>query len=530
MIRDRPEELRAFYAQRFAEPVGDPPASTNGHRSEFTDEEVIKLAGSAKNAAKFQALWSGDILGYPSQSEADQALVSLLAFYTQDEEQLDRLYRRSGLCRQKWLDRPDYRHRTVSRALSNLRETYAPDDGARMVVGGNGNLASQRPNLYSVGTLGHRKPEVIRLAEVEPPGPRRYLCQDLVLAAYVTLLHGDGGVAKSLLALALAVAVAGSSSEWLGRRVENGRVLYLDFELDAEEQARRVHQLCRGMGLEKPPEDLLYMSAAGHTTREAFEAARAACEQHGVELLIVDSYGVALHGDAEAARDVIGFHQKFLEPLRALGVAVLVIDHQSRLQAGQSYQQKGAFGSVYKANLARSVIQVEATERGEGTLTVRLRQKKHNFGPLVEPFEAKLNFSEEMVTLEAVELAAAELVDEGTLNAKERIKLALRDGPKFPADLATATGLALKTVKNRLGELRRAGLVKPTGRVEDQAEQVSLVSPPLYRDGDRDTTSEEDDGQGDQGYHDLQDEPLDEEAPWYMHPLACECQECEKYG
>ncbi len=105
------------------------------------------------------------------------------------------------------------------------------------------------------------------------------------------------------------------------------------------------------------------MSAVGHTTREAFEAAREACKEHAVELLIVDSYGVALHGDAEHARDVIGFHQEYLEPLRALGIAVLVIDHQSRLQAGQSYQQKGAFGSVYKGNLARSVIQVEATER-----------------------------------------------------------------------------------------------------------------------------------------------------------------------
>jgi primase-polymerase (primpol)-like protein len=80
----------------------------------------------------------GDTSGYPSQSEADQSLISRLAFYTQDEEQLDRLYRQSGLCRQKWIDRPDYRHRTITRALSNLRETYTPDDGARMVVGSNG--------------------------------------------------------------------------------------------------------------------------------------------------------------------------------------------------------------------------------------------------------------------------------------------------------------------------------------------------------------------------------------------------------
>ena len=435
-------------------------------------------------------MWSGDIHGYPSPSEADQALVSLLAFYSQDEQQLDRLYRRSGLCRQKWLDRSDYRLRTITRALSSLRETYTPsDDGARMVVGGNGNLVSRRPVPIEVGTPGHRKPEVVRLAEVERPGPRRYLCQDLVLAAYVTLLHGDGGVAKSLLALSLALAVAGNSRKWLGRQVESGPVLYLDFELDAEEQARRVHQLCIGTGLKKPPNNLLYMSAAGHTTRQAFEAARRACEEHGVELLVVDSYGVALHGDAEHARDVIGFHQEFLEPLRALGIAVLVIDHQSRLQAGQSYQQKGAFGSVYKANLPRSVIQVEATERGEGTLTVRLRQKKHNFGPLAEPFGVALTFSEEAVTLEAAELRAAELAEEATLTAPERVKLALQDGPAYPWEIAEATGVPLKTVKNVLTGLRKQDAVETTGQTEGQAEQVrlSVPRPNLYKDGTRDT-------------------------------------------
>src|SRR5215207_6285322 len=468
VIRDRSEELSTFHARHFAEQMGEHPVSTNGHRSELTDEEVIRLAGRARNSAKFEALWRGDKSGYESPSEADQAYVSLLAFYTQDDEQLDRLYRRSGLCRQKWLDRPDYRYRTITHALSNLRETYTPDDGAWMVIGGNGNLVSRRPNLYRDGTRD-TKPEMVRLAEVERPGPRRYICRDLVLAAYVTLLHGDGGVAKSLLALALAVAVAGSSQEWLGRRVENGRVLYLDFELDAEEQARRVHQLCNGAGLKMPPEDLFYMSAAGHKTREVFEAARDACKKHDVELLIVDSYGVALHGDAEHARDVIGFHQEYLEPLTALGIAVLIIDHQSRLQAGQSYQNKGAFGSVDKANLARSVrsvIQVEATERGEGTLTVRLRQKKHTFGPLAEPFGVKLSFSEEAVTLEAVELKAAELAEEATLTAPDRVKLALEDGPAYPWEIAEITGVPLKTVKNVLTGLRKQGMVEPTGKTE----------------------------------------------------------------
>jgi DNA-binding transcriptional ArsR family regulator len=202
--------------------------------------------------------------------------------------------------------------------------------------------------------------------------------------------------------------------------------------------------------------------------------------------MILDSLGVALQGDAEAARDVIGFFQRTLEPLRAAGVTVLIVDHQSRLQAGERYQSKGAFGSVYKSNLARSVIQAEAVERNEGMLTARLRQKKHSFGELATPFEAKLVFTEELVTLSGVELGAADLADEGTLNARDRIRLALEDGPAFPVDLAEATGLALKTVKNKLSELRKAGIVEPTGRVEDRAEEVSLSSPSPIRDGDGD--------------------------------------------
>jgi hypothetical protein len=488
VIQKRSDELTEFCSRHFPKTAEGLQAQTNGHHATLSDEEILLLIRGARNSAKFEALWAGDTTGYPSHSEADQALICRLAFYTQDEPQLDRLYRQSGLCRQKWLDRADYRHRTIERALANLTETYAPsDDGTRMLVA-NGNLVSRCPVPIELGTRD-TKPQVVRLAEVEPPGPRRYLCQDLVLAAYVTLLHGDGGVAKSLLALTLAVAVAGSSREWLGRRAESGRVLYLDFELDAEEQARRVHQLCHGVGLAKPPEDLLYMSAVGHTTREAFEASRKACEEYGIELLILDSYGVALHGDAEHARDVIGFHQEYLEPLRALGVAVLVIDHQSRLQAGQSYQQKDAFGSIYKSNLARSVIQAEATERGEGALTVRLRQKKHNFGPLAEPFDVKLSFSEEAVTLEAVELKAAELAEEATLTAPDRVKLALEDGPAYPWEISEATGVPLKTVKNVLTGLRKQGTVEPTGQTERQAEQVrlSVPRPNVYRDGTRDT-------------------------------------------
>jgi hypothetical protein len=494
VIRDRTEEILKFHARYFSQKSKNGHLETsNGHHTELGDEEIIRLAGRARNSAKFEALWRGDISGYESPSEADQAMISLLAFYTQDEEQLDRLYRQSDLCREKWTGRADYRFRTIETALYNLSETYTPDDGCRM-VGSDEKPSSPSPSLYRGEGRG-RKPKAVRFSGMKVPGPRRYLLKDLVLASYVTLLHGDGGVAKSLLALSLCVAISGGFERWLGREVENRPVLYLDFELDAEEQVRRVYQLCRGAGLAAPPDDLLYMSALGYTAREAFTAALETCEEHGLKLLVLDSLGPALQGDAEASRDVISFFSQAMEPFRTKGVGVLLIDHQSKLQAGQSYQSKSAFGSVYKNNLARSVIQVEATERGEGTLTLRLRHKKHNFGPLAEPFGATLTFAEDEVTLTPVELGAAELAEEATLNAADRVTLALEQGPAYPWEIAEFTGLAVKTVKNALTGLRKQGLVEPTGETESRTEQVRLSVPASLaykRDGDGTKPADED--------------------------------------
>ncbi|MDD4568185.1 MAG: DUF5906 domain-containing protein [Methanoculleus chikugoensis] len=92
---------------------------------ELTDAEIVEKCQNAANAAKFNALWRGDIAGYASHSEADQALCNLLAFYTQDPAQLERLIRQSGLCREKW-DRTDYVTRTIGTALQSCRETWSP--------------------------------------------------------------------------------------------------------------------------------------------------------------------------------------------------------------------------------------------------------------------------------------------------------------------------------------------------------------------------------------------------------------------
>ena len=99
--------------------------------SYFSDEQVIERASNSKTGEKFQALYEGNWSDYfDSQSDADMALVSMLAFWCGCvEEQIDRIFRSSGLMRDKW-DRQTgdatYGQITIRNAVSSCNEIYRP--------------------------------------------------------------------------------------------------------------------------------------------------------------------------------------------------------------------------------------------------------------------------------------------------------------------------------------------------------------------------------------------------------------------
>lgn len=100
-------------------------APGNGAALGMDDHELIQKASNATaNGAQFARLWAGQHDG--DHSAADQALVNLLAFWTgKDSERMDRLFRQSGLYREKW-ERTDYRESTIQSALRGVRNAYNP--------------------------------------------------------------------------------------------------------------------------------------------------------------------------------------------------------------------------------------------------------------------------------------------------------------------------------------------------------------------------------------------------------------------
>jgi hypothetical protein len=73
------------------------------------DEAVLQRGMTAVNGEKFRQLWEGNWQHlYPSQSEADFALVDMIAFYTKHIPQIMRLFRQSMLGQRDKAKRDDY--------------------------------------------------------------------------------------------------------------------------------------------------------------------------------------------------------------------------------------------------------------------------------------------------------------------------------------------------------------------------------------------------------------------------------------
>jgi hypothetical protein len=460
-----------------------PPESVNA-------DQIIKKALAARNGDKFKRLMY-DEFDPKRVSEDDMALASMVVFYTGGDIGLaEDVLRRSVRTRSKWDDRrgnTTWIRQRIERAVSRrdpddfyvwpssskfpdsnslnrtgIRELYSPIPVVDLDHGYQADDEESSP-IQTFGRLGR-------------PEPVPWIVENRVPAGHASMIYGMGGDGKSFLALDMAMHVAAGCDYWLGHRVNPTRVLYLDFELDNSIQGKRAFDLAAGMGLDQPPDDLLYMSALDTDVPSAFQRALDACVDHDIGLIVVDSVGPAMQGDAEASTDVLAFLDAYIKPFRSAGVAAFMVDHQAKIIKGEHSKNKLPFGSVYKFNMCRSVMQFEGS-RDEAGLNVQIRHTKCNFGPVQEDFAARLTFAKDVIEVQRAGLDAFDQPDPPTVS--ERIMDALKSGPLYPREIAEAADMDnLKTVQNLIPTLVNVGKLEYTGETEGRARQVRLA--PAY--------------------------------------------------
>lgn len=119
-ITDYNELLNALYIQMSHGAVATQIYAGLAEAKE-SDWDVYSRAMAAANGDKFKALYEGrwqDL--YQSQSEADFALVDIIAFYTQNRAQISRMFRTSALGQREKAQRPDYVNYMLNKCFDRM--------------------------------------------------------------------------------------------------------------------------------------------------------------------------------------------------------------------------------------------------------------------------------------------------------------------------------------------------------------------------------------------------------------------------
>ena len=194
------------------------------------------------------------------------------------------------------------------------------------------------------------------------PPAMRWLCEPLLPEGRHIALFGPPKVGKSLFGLELAACLA-SGREFLGRTAPPICVLYLDDENHRHFDIRpRIKDMCfEAMELE----NLVYVdfpNIAPLDTARGGEMLLAEVEEHGCELVILDTLARFVEG-AENSNDTWNdFYRHTGMPLKKRGVAMVRLDHSGKDQA------KGQRGGSAKSGDVDAVWQMSIPKGATGVV------------------------------------------------------------------------------------------------------------------------------------------------------------------
>ncbi len=246
--------------------------------------------------------------------------------------------------------------------------------------------------------------------------PRRHPC----------ILFGDGGAAKSYIALKLLADLA-----------ECGlRVGYFDWELSGEDHRERLGRLCASV-----LPDIRYVRCERPLIHEADRLRRLVLADK-IEFAVFDSVAFATDGPPEAAESAAAYFRA----VRQIGeIGSLHVAHVTKSEGGD---QK-PFGSTFWHNGARRTYFVKATDSSGGALSVGVFPRKANLAQKGPAFALSLRFDAERTTItdglitDVPDLAA-------DLPVKQRIVHLVKQGNRSAQEIAEELGERLDTVQRTI--------------------------------------------------------------------------------
>lgn len=180
-------------------------------------------AFAAQDSGELGRLFAGDWQGrYPSQSEADLALVKLLLPHADSSRECWLTFRLSKLGERDKAGRLDYARATLSLATQHLANDAAQVQHGQQIA----------ESLFWRDSTQHGNPRHFRLLsdrDLQRLPVQRWLVKGIIPQASVGTVFGQSGTFKSFLVLDLLAHIA-NGQPWFGHRVTAAPAVYVPFE------------------------------------------------------------------------------------------------------------------------------------------------------------------------------------------------------------------------------------------------------------------------------------------------------------
>lgn len=161
-----------------------------------------------------------------------------------------------------------------------------------------------------------------------------YIIEELLTTKSISVLSGDTGLGKSLIAHQMGIAIAAGCEEILGYRIpKKRRVLYLNFELSMQEFHERHKLIADGLGCTDNLKGFSFnrvISKSGIFTNSWVRIKETIKDNDPFDLIIIDNLYASTNGDDESNAKLKLILANIFDVAGINNSAVLLINHHRK--------------------------------------------------------------------------------------------------------------------------------------------------------------------------------------------------------
>ncbi len=212
-------------------------------------------------------------------------------------------------------------------------------------------------------------PEMVPLSEYkdDPLSPPEELIKGILRRGHKMLISGPSKAGKSCLIMTLCIAIA-EGKEWLGFQCRQGKVLYVNLEIDPRSAVCRFIDIYDAMALDmENAANIVIWNLRGHAVPldELVPRLIRRMKGQGFDAVIIDPIYKVITGDENNASAMGAFCNQFDKICAETGCSVIYCHHHSKGAQGQKRSMDRASGSGVFArdpDALLDIIQLELTE------------------------------------------------------------------------------------------------------------------------------------------------------------------------